>query len=187
MRFYTMKVEDHELNKEKILLKISETNHKSQVLSELRSTEDGIKYVPITDRESFISNSDWGIRSHSWFKFALSEKDRENFKELVLRKFKKTYFQVRQDWFNQYDPGSGSEHPFHVHTGGHINCAGVYYVELDDKSLGTILRESDSQLEVQPEVREGEILFFPSNIWHRSPPNNTNTRKTVVPFNISLK
>jgi ectoine hydroxylase-related dioxygenase (phytanoyl-CoA dioxygenase family) len=58
---------------------------------------------------------------------------------------------------------------------------------LDDKSLGTILRESDSQLEVQPEVREGEILFFPSNIWHRSPPNNTNTRKTVVPFNISLK
>tara|TARA_B100000686_G_scaffold320876_1_gene372992 strand:+ start:1461 stop:2009 length:549 start_codon:yes stop_codon:yes gene_type:complete len=182
-----MKVEDHDLNKEKILTKIAETNHKSQVHSELVSTEDGIKYVPITDRESFISNSDWGMKSHSWFKFALSERDQETFIELVLRKFKKSYFQIRQDWFNQYDPGTGSEHPFHVHTGGHINCAGIYYVELNDKSLVTILRESNSQLEVQPEVREGEILFFPSNVWHRSPPNNTRTRKTVVPFNIALK
>ena len=186
MRFYTMKVEDHNLNKERILAKISETNHKTQTRSELCSTDDGIKYVPITDRESYISNSDWNIRSHSWFKFALSERDRGSFIELVLRKFKKSYFQVRQDWFNQYDPGTGSEHPFHVHTGGHINCSGIYYVELEDKSLGTILRESDSP-EFQPEVREGEILFFPSNVWHRSPPNNTNTRKTVIPFNISLR
>ena len=60
MTFYTMKVEDHNINKERILKKISETNHKSQTRSELASTDDGIKYVPITDRESFISNSDWG-------------------------------------------------------------------------------------------------------------------------------
>ena len=97
-----MKVEDHNLNKERILAKISETNHKTQTRSELCSTDDGIKYVPITDRESYISNSDWNVRSHSWFKFALSERDRESFIDLVLRKFKKSYFQVRQDWFNQY-------------------------------------------------------------------------------------
>ena len=65
-----------------------------------------------------------------------------------------------------------------------INLASIYYVELPDESLITILKDPDTGEEIIPDVKEGQILTFASDILHKSPRNLTNNRKTVIPFNI---
>ena len=41
--------------------------------------------------------------------------------------------------------------------------------------------------EVLPEVKEGQILTMDGKIFHKSPRNFTNTRKTVISFNITIR
>ena len=100
---------------------------------------------------------------------------------------------VDVSWFNQYYANSGSEHPWHCHAtnvreSNQKNICqdftNIYYLELDDKSLTTILKDPDTDEEIIPDVKEGQILTFGADILHKSPRNLTNTRKTVIPFNI---
>ena len=65
-----------------------------------------------------------------------------------------------------------------------IHLASIYYVELPDRSLTTILKDPETGEEIIPDVKEGQILTFASDILHKSPRNLSNTRKTVIPFNI---
>ena len=96
-------------------------------------------------------------------------------------------------WFNQYYANSGSDHPWHHHAEGKLtpyvknHCkdfTNIYYVELDDKSLTTVLRVPDTEEEIIPDVKEGQILTFSADILHKSPRNFTNSRKTVISFNV---
>ena len=99
-------------------------------------------------------------------------------------------WKVRKQWFNQYDPHSGSDHPWHNHShpnGDLMNgVASVYYVELGDESLVTVLKDPETGEEVFPKVKEGQILTFDANIFHKSPRNFSDTRKTVIAFNIEF-
>ena len=63
----------------------------------------------------------------------------------------------------------------------------IYYVELDDKSLTTILKDPETDEEIIPDVKEGQILTFGADILHKSPRNFTNTRKTVISFNVEFR
>ena len=101
--------------------------------------------------------------------------------------------EVTESWFNQYIAESGSEHPWHHHAESErmagqknpcINLASIYYVELPDESLITILKDPETGKEIIPDVKEGQILTFGADILHKSPRNLTNNRKTVIPFNI---
>ena len=101
--------------------------------------------------------------------------------------------EVTESWFNQYIAESGSEHPWHHHAESArkagqknpcINLASIYYVELPDKSLTTILMDPETGKEIIPDVKEGQILTFGADILHKSPRNFSNKRKTVIPFNI---
>jgi len=103
---------------------------------------------------------------------------------------------VTESWFNQYIAESGSEHPWHHHADSErkageknpcINLASIYYVELPDESLITILKDPETGEEIIPDVKEGQILTFGADILHKSPRNLTNTRKTVIPFNIMFE
>ena len=60
----------------------------------------------------------------------------------------------------------------------------IYYVELDDKSLTTILKDPETDEEIIPDVKEGQILSFATDILHKSPRNFTESRKTVISFNV---
>ena len=101
--------------------------------------------------------------------------------------------EVTESWFNQYIAESGSDHPWHHHADSarkageknpSIHLASIYYVELPDRSLTTILKGPETGEEIIPDVKEGQILTFASDILHKSPRNLTNNRKTVIPFNI---
>lgn len=87
---------------------------------------------------------------------------------------------VSNYWFQQY--GHGDFHDWHVH----LNCfySVVYFVEMPSAAAKTsfsVLGE-----EVEYEVTEGDILCFPGSIPHRSKPNQSTNRKTVVAANTHI-
>ena len=78
-------------------------------------------------------------------------------------------------WFQQYL--QGSDFGWHQHDG---HFAVVYYVELPDSSESTDFLQYG-----QFEVKEGDILLFPTFMVHRSPEITSNKRKTIISTNIS--
>lgn len=80
-------------------------------------------------------------------------------------------------WFQQYL--QGSEFSWH----GHINhWALIYYIELPDTKEAT-----DFLNYGQFDVKEGDILFFPTFLNHRSPIIKSNLRKTIISANINYE
>jgi len=84
---------------------------------------------------------------------------------------------IYTQWFQQYL--QGSDFGWHQH-GGH--WAIIYYIELPD------IKESTEFLNYgQFDVKEGDILFFPTFLNHRSPVIKSNLRKTIVSTNIDFE
>ena len=149
--------------------------------------------------ESIISNTNWDdqtdIKGEIW-PFFLTPNDQEKYFDSIENKFPNRKWNnhvVDVSWFNQYYANSGSEHPWHCHAtnvreSNQKNICqdftNIYYLELDDKSLTTILKDPDTDEEIIPDVKEGQILTFSADILHKSPRNFTNSRKTVISFNV---
>ena len=125
--------------------------------------------------------------------YCLQRNDYNSFVKFLETNYKERgrSWRVFQDWYNQYNPNSGSDHPFHNHSKSNGNLvngiACIYYVELYDESLVTVLKDPETGEEVIPKVKEGQILTFDANIDHKSPRNFSDTRKTVIAFNIEFK
>jgi hypothetical protein len=79
-------------------------------------------------------------------------------------------------WFQQYTQNTAFG--WHEH-GGHWAC--VYYVELPEMSEATEFLNYDIPL------KEGQIIFFPTFLVHRSPIIKSNTRKTIIATNVNFK
>jgi len=82
-------------------------------------------------------------------------------------------------WFQQYQ--NGDYHDWHNHFGSYYSS--IYYVELPKDSVKTTFKIIDKEYEF--EVTEGDIISFPSILYHKSKPNKSNKRKTVVAFNLN--
>ena len=152
--------------------------------------------------DSIISNTNWddhsNVKSEIW-PFFLTPGDQNTYINSIENKFPDREWdkwKVDISWFNQYYANSGSEHPWHHHSSKvresgqkdiDHNFTNIYYVELDDKSLTTILKDPDTDEEIIPDVKEGQILTFGADILHRSPRNFTDSRKTVISFNVDFK
>jgi hypothetical protein len=61
----------------------------------------------------------------------------------------------------------------------------VYYLELPTDGPKTVFKNPfNSEEIIYPDVKEGDILTFPSILEHCSPSNNSTHRKTIISFNI---
>jgi hypothetical protein len=102
----------------------------------------------------------------------------------ITMRLGKTDFKVVGQWYQQYY--KNSKHGWHVHFRNqeddeHPNgFAAVYFIELSD-GLGT---EFIGYPKI--EYEEGDLVFFPSYLPHRSPINLTDKRKTVIAFNVNI-
>jgi len=76
-------------------------------------------------------------------------------------------------WFQQYL--QGSDFSWHQHD---EHWAMVYYVELPEMSEATEFLKFG-----QFNVKEGDIIFFPTFLIHRSPIIKSNFRKTIIATN----
>ena len=168
-------VKDHNLRKEDILFHMRESGR-------IWPNEDG------TTQKSWISNTDWKDGENKqveWMERAFSLRDLKRIKRIT----KST--RCTSAWFNQYNPNTGSTHPWHSHKNENSllpfnDLTNIYFVELKDYSLRPILKHPKSGKEIIPRVKEGQILSFSADILHMSPQNYTTTRKSVLSFNTLL-
>ena len=80
-------------------------------------------------------------------------------------------------WFQQYF--QGSDFGWHQHNG---HWAMVYYVELPEMCESTEFLNYG-----QFNVKEGDIIFFPTFLIHRSPKIISNQRKTIIATNMDFQ
>ncbi len=97
-----------------------------------------------------------------------------------VKKIGLSQVQIFDLWFQQY--GKGDTHGWHVH--GH-NFTGVYYLEFDKDSPRTQIVEPLSLKIIDVDVKQGDVIIFPSMFIHRAPPSKTDNRKTIISFNFN--
>ena len=159
--FYLYDVPDH-------------TNLKAQVLESIRSME----VHPLSDEGQRISNTDWhlGREYDRPYYFHLVELFDTHSRKLVETSGVPTTLSPPNYWFQQYK--EGDYHEWHIHPNRLF--ANVYYIDLPTGASKTSFKVGDNVFEV--EVKEGQILTFPSCFLHCSKPNPTGV-KTVIAFN----
>jgi hypothetical protein len=106
----------------------------------------------------------------------------KNLTEMISSMGFETYL-LTEIWFQQYI--KNSEHGWHIHGS---NYTGVYYVELNENSPQTeIMNPEDLTKKQKLNVKEGDIIIFPSFVIHKAPLLINDYRKTIVSFNINFE
>ena len=86
------------------------------------------------------------------------------------------YKEKNRYWFQQYL--QASDFGWHEH-GGHF--AVVFYLELPEMTEATEFLNYG-----QFDVKEGDVIFFPTFLIHRSPMIKSNKRKTIIATNLKF-
>ena len=106
--------------------------------------------------------------------------------ETLYRELAKRYciedFCVLNAWFQQYI--NGSSHGWHLHANSNISMS--YFLELSDKKYSTEFLDTTTKSKFQLDVKEGDVIIFPSHVIHRSPVISSDVRKTTIAINLSL-
>jgi hypothetical protein len=130
-----------------------------------------------------ISKADWHISSN--FNRAWVKTIQESLMEQMLEIYKELGydgFTLHELWFQQYL--KNSQHGWHTHS---ANFTNVYYLELPTDAPKTQIVNSFNQTEIiEIDVKEGDILVFPSFVVHRTTPNLSNKRKTIISYNTNV-
>lgn len=145
---------------------------------------DAINNMPInTDdiqasKDDKISRTDYFIPDAERPYFKIFKKIIDPVMKEMCKKLNSSHYDILYLWFQQYN--HGDVHDWHNHTGSQF--ANVFFVELEDNSIGTEFLDPKHNTT----VKEGDLITFPAYLYHRSPVNLTNTRKTVISFNSSF-
>lgn len=83
-------------------------------------------------------------------------------------------------WFQQYE--KNSKHDWHTH--GNTNYAFVYFLEARDEHITKFIDTEKDKIFSVP-AKEGDLIAFPAHLPHKSE-INTQSRKTVIAFNVSF-
>jgi hypothetical protein len=96
--------------------------------------------------------------------------------------------EVSKCWAQRY--AKGDYHPPHDH--GSEGYAAVFYAELDPKEHQStefmqpwIPTSGNRDMSSVQGVVEGDLIIFPSNLYHMAPPHNSDKYRTIISFNLS--
>ena len=152
-------------------------NLKTVLLESIARIENSV----LTDNDQNITNTDWHIGGYDkkqeyWniLYLPLIEHMKHVYKKLGFSEF--SYINY---WFQQYY--KNSFHNWHVH--GETSWTNIYYVELPNEEVKTNIKNQKTESIVIPNIEEGYILTMPAILWHCSPINFGDERKTVIVFN----
>jgi hypothetical protein len=73
---------------------------------------------------------------------------------------------------------------WHIHHNCHMSA--VYYLKLDSGEDATEFYDPSTQNIYKPDVEEGDIVFFPAYLPHRSRTINSDREKIVMSINFNL-
>lgn len=150
---------------------------------------DKQSFSPINEKYNF--NEETKITKTDWFVDIGKDRDYWNFfYPIIFSQLSKYYTEnlfydfvdnsVKNVWFQQYYQTDG--HTWHRHVGSTFN--NVYFLEFEKGGPATEFKTPITKELVSANVEEGDVLIFPSAYCHRSPPNVSSNRKTVIAFNV---
>jgi len=152
---------------------------KNKLLSLIDKAEN--KRVFDEGSETDISKADWfhagEFSKREWCEFLkpfLVPVVIEMCKELGFDGFK-----MWEIWFQQYY--NKDSHGWHSHS---ANWTNVYYLELPENAPKTQIVNPYTKEVLTIDIKEGDILMFPSFILHRAPPIENDVRKTIISYNL---
>lgn len=158
-----------------MIVNIIKINNYKEINKNILSLIDKIPKNSFKDKNQNISNTDWNLpqsfkREYLDYFYKIINPYMDKIATILNSKT----WSINNAWFQQYN--KSESHDWHTHAKS--NFTNVYFVELPSKSLGTeILNYKKLNL------KEGDLLTFPAYIYHRSPLNITNERKTIISFN----
>tara|TARA_Y100000004_G_C8952390_1_gene429183 strand:- start:21 stop:587 length:567 start_codon:yes stop_codon:yes gene_type:complete len=149
--------------------------------------EDTLDYIDHDMRKSNLKSetmnilSDWGstYKSKGDKKYweVIRESIHEHMHDVLINDFGYVWFEVGNYWYQQYI--EGGKHGWHVHM--RTMFTSVYYLEYPEGSPPTEFMNSiTKQVFALDEIKEGDILTFPSYVVHRATENKTKNRKTIL-------
>lgn len=89
-------------------------------------------------------------------------------------------FDITEIWFQQYT--TGGRHGWHTHSSNFTN---VYYVDLPEDSPKTQWIDPITKQHYEFDVKEGDIITFPSFLIHQAPKNLSCGVKTIISWNMN--
>ncbi len=143
-----------------------------------------IKLFKLIPQNKFgsISHTDWNLPrtlKREWFDY---------FYQNVFDGWEKSFYQeIKQNihfhnaWFQWYE--KGDLHDWHTHLETHFT--NVYYLNLPNKDIKTSIKVFGDEKNI--DVKEGEIITFPSYWNHCSPVNIYDEPKIIISFNFDIK
>ena len=161
---------EHTIIKEN-LLKIIQSCKDESLKSQDEYYSDSIEKLDWSESKNF---------KREWVNY-IKEPLMNNLTEMISSMGFESYL-LTEIWFQQYI--KNSEHGWHIHGS---NYTGVYYVELNENSPQTKIMNPDDLTKKQKlNVKEGDIIIFPSFVVHKAPKLINDYRKTIVSFNINF-
>jgi hypothetical protein len=161
-----------------VISKFQKHEELKETLLESLNISQSISY---TDAYDNISKTDWYIDANiarPYLDILFEPLDQHMI--TVLEQLKHDDFKYQTFWFQQYI--RDNTHRWHQHRG--TSWASVYYLELEKNGPPTVFKTLTGEEVIMPDVSEGDILTFPGFVWHCSPINRIDNRKTVIAFNI---
>jgi cupin superfamily acireductone dioxygenase involved in methionine salvage len=105
----------------------------------------------------------------------------KDYTQWFCKKYNLTKYSIHNGWYQQYL--EGHFHNYHSHP--NCNFTNIYFVETPEKEMITDILDADGK-KINLKCKEGQIISFPAFLLHRSKPNNTKSRKTIISFNSSF-
>lgn len=156
---------------------IEEGEFSKGLLEHIKNADSEELSVPDGPGEAHISRHDYNKSFQTdrpWVEYALPT-IQQKLTEMVA-KIGFDGIEMDSIWFQQYYFEDG--HAWHTHAG---NFTGVYYLELPENAQATELVVNNEV--ICPDVKQGDIVVFPSHTIHRGPWIKLDTRKTIVSYN----
>ena len=138
--------------------------------------------MPLNTYEE-VSKTDWGLSSdykRPYVKYFINIL--KPYMQKIVKKLNTKNWLMHNMWFQQYN--KNSHHTWHTHPS--VQFSSVYYLELPDTNVSTEFKDIVNNNIFKVDVKEGDLLVFPSSLLHRSPKNKSNKRKSVISFNSSF-
>ena len=181
---HTINIHKHKLDSFYLLSKFPDhDNLKDQLLDTITKSEQ--KYVHNKDNiyADSITKVDWQFAKDLSREWVLLIYDAiNNYYSFAANMMGYESSVIQEIWFQQYY--NKDTHGWHTHGN---NFTSVYYLELNDESPRTELIDPFScNKKIIPNVKEGDIIIFPSYVMHRAPVIDNNIRKTIISCNIDF-
>ena len=160
---------------------ISKFNVHSKIKDQLLTLINESPNQTINNKTDNILKTDFYIDEYRDYKKFLLPHLTPHMKE-VFRPLQISGFELGNMWFQQYI--KDNTHDWHIH--GNCHWTNVYFVELADANEKTQINNIYNNEQINYNATEGDIITFPSFLYHRSPNIQSDNRKTIISFNLNF-